>query len=89
MTASDDRWGLPRDVNSTVDMADDVQRCIYHLGADGGFEKEAHLIPESSSNERCVLPPGRECDRCNGEGWIAAEVVGAEDSLEQARRRAR
>ncbi len=76
MTASDDRWGLPRDVNSTVDMADDVQRCIYHLEADGGFEKEAHLIPESSSNERCVLPPGRECDRCNGDfSRLEQEVI--------------
>jgi len=47
-------------------MTVQIGRCIYHLGTDGGFEKEAHLIPERASNEDCLLPPGRECDVCNG-----------------------
>lgn len=40
-------------------------RCIFCLRTDGGFQNEAHVIPESACNEDLVLPPGRECDRCN------------------------
>ena len=42
-------------------------RCIFCLQTDGGFQKEAHVIPESACNENLVLPKGRECDRCNNE----------------------
>lgn len=42
-------------------------RCIFCLRTDGGFRKEAHVIPESACNEDLVLPKGRECDRCNNE----------------------
>jgi hypothetical protein len=42
-------------------------RCIFCLRTDGGFEKEAHVIPESACNEDLLLPNGIECDRCNVE----------------------
>jgi hypothetical protein len=42
-------------------------RCIFCLQTDGGFQKEAHVIPESACNEDLVLPQGYECDRCNAE----------------------
>ena len=46
-----------------------AHRCIFCLRTDGGFKKEAHVIPESAGNEEdaIVLPQGYECDRCNGE----------------------
>lgn len=42
-----------------------AHRCIFCLKTDGGFKKEAHIIPESACNEDVVLPEGCECDRCN------------------------
>jgi len=44
-----------------------THRCIFCLQTDGGFRKEAHVIPESACNEDLVLPKGYECDRCNAE----------------------
>jgi hypothetical protein len=46
-----------------------AHRCIFCLRTDGGFQKEAHVIPESAGNEEnaIVLPQGGECDRCNAE----------------------
>jgi hypothetical protein len=42
-------------------------RCIFCLQNNGGFQKEAHVLPESACNEDLVLPQGHECDRCNAE----------------------
>ncbi len=43
----------------------DVDRCIYCLSGDGGFESEDHILSESAGNEKLVLPPGVVCDQCN------------------------
>jgi len=44
-----------------------AHHCIFCLKTDGGFQKKAHVIPESACNEDLILPQGCECDRCNAE----------------------
>lgn len=48
-----------------MDDSSGAHRCIFCLRTDGGFQKKAHVIPESACNEELVLPKGCECDRCN------------------------
>jgi len=47
-------------------------KCIFCLRSDRAFTKEAHIIPESGSNEKLIIPAGYECDECN-EGFSVTE----------------